>query len=102
MDLVIYHRVMAILAEMGLSSPISLIDDFDPQYSIKNHGPHRLFDFHLEIRDDVDPHEFVSSFRAAMATHNSISIVKADFYEANDYPAPVKNWRTVYLTIATI
>ena len=56
MDLVIYHRVAMILAEMGLHGPISLIEDFDPDFSIKNCGPHRLYEFHLEIRDDVDPH----------------------------------------------
>ena len=41
MDLVIYHRVAMILAEMGLHGPISLIEDFDPDFSIKNCGPHR-------------------------------------------------------------
>lgn len=102
MDQVIRHRVAMILAEMGLHSPISLIEDFAPQYSIKNCGPFRLYEFHLEIRDDVDLHEFITIFRAAMETHNGNSSIKANFYDVMDYPGPVKNWSTVYLTVATI
>lgn len=102
MDKVIFYRVMAILAELGLSSPISLIDDFDPEHCIKNYGPHRLYDFHLEARDDVDTTDLVADFCVAMDRYNKISPVKADFYEANEYPGPVKNWHTVYLTVATI
>lgn len=102
MDQVIRHRVAMILAEMGLKRPISLIEDFDPDFSIKNCGPFRLFEFHLEIRDDVDPHEFITAFRAAMEAHNRSSSIRADFHDATDYPGPVKNWSTVYLTVATI
>ncbi|NBI11913.1 hypothetical protein D1641_18265 [Colidextribacter sp. OB.20] len=102
MDQVIYHRVGMILAEMGLKSPISLIKDFDPDVSIKNYGPFRLYEFHLEIRDDVDPHEFETTFRAAMEAHNSNSSIKANFYDATDYPGPDKNWTTVYLTVAAL
>lgn len=102
MDRVIHHRVMSILAEMGLHSPISLIEDFDPDFSIKNCGPHRLYEFHLEIRDDVAPHEFETTFRAAMEAHNSNSSIKANFYDATDYPGPDKNWTTVYLTVAAL
>lgn len=36
MDQVIYYRVAMILAEMGLHGPVSLIEDFDPHYCIKN------------------------------------------------------------------
>lgn len=102
MDKVIYHRVLALLVELGLSSPISLIDDFDPVFSIKNYGPHRLYDFHLEVRDDVDTTDLAVAFSESMAAYNKISSVKADFYEANEYPGPVKNWHTVYLTVTTI
>lgn len=102
MDKVIYHRAMSILAEMGLFSPISLVNDFDPVFSIKNYGPHRLYDFHLEVRDDVDTTDFVVDFCAAMGEYNKISTIKADFYELNEYPGPVPNCHTVYLTVATI
>lgn len=102
MDLVIYHRVLALLAEMGLFSPISIIDDFDPVFSIKNYGPHRLYEFHLEIRDDEDIANLAADFCVALENHNKISNIKVDFYEANAYPGPVKNWTTVYLTVATI
>lgn len=93
---------MAILAELGLSSPVSVVDDFDPQYSIKNYGPHRLYEFNLEIRDDLDTTDFVVDFCAAMGEYNKISTIKADFYELNEYPGSVKNWTTVYLTVATV
>lgn len=102
MDLVIYHRVMSILAEMGLFSPISLIDDFDPEYCIKNFGPHRLYEFQLESRDDTDTTDFVADFCSTMDEYNKISTVKADFYELNEYPGPVPNYHTVYLTVTTI
>lgn len=102
MDQVIYHRVAMILAEMGLFSPISLIEDFNPDFSIKNCGPHRLYEFHLEIRDDVDPDNFIREFCTAMQQYNERSSVKADFYDAVDYSSPVKNWSTVYLTVTTI
>lgn len=102
MDLVIYHRVMSILAEMGLSSPISLIDDFDPIFSIKNVSEHRLYEFHLEIRDDVDTTDLAADFCIALEDHNKISSIKADFYELNEYPGPVPNCSEVYLTVATI
>lgn len=102
MDLVIYHRVAMILAEMGLHGPISLIEDFNPDFSIKNCGPHRLYEFQVEIRDDVDPDNFIREFCTAMQQYNERSSVKADFYDAVDYSSPVKNWSTVYLTVTTI
>ena len=102
MDQVIQHRVMSIIAEMGLQSPISLVEDFNPDFSIKNIGPHRLYEFHLEIRDDVDPDEFITAFCAAINECNNRSNIKAAFYGANEYPGPVKNWTTVYLTVAAI
>lgn len=102
MDWVIYHRVLAILAEVGLTSPISHIEDFDPDFSIKNIGPHRLYEFHLEIRDDVDLTDFVADFSAIMTAYNKISNIKVDFYEANEYPGPIKNWHTAYLTVTSV
>lgn len=102
MDQVIQHRVCMLLAEMGLQSPISLVDDFDPRDSIKNYGPHRLYEFHLKIRDDVDPDEFITAFRAALDECNNRSNIKAAFYGANEYPGPVKNWTTVYLTVTSV
>lgn len=102
MDRVIVHRVMSILAEMGHSRPVSLVDDFDPRYCIKNYGSHRLYEFHLEIRDDVDLEDFITDFCYLMHQYNAISYVKADLYEATEYPGPVKNWSTVYLTVAAI
>ena len=102
MDQVIHHRVAAILTEMGLNRPVSYIEDFDPNYCCKNIGSHRLYEFHLEIRDDVDPDNFIADFCAALDEYNKTSIVKAAFYGANEYPGPVKNWTTVYLTVAAI
>lgn len=103
MDLVIYHRVLALLAELGLNRPVSVVDDFDANFCIRDIGPHRLYrDFHLEVRDDVDTTELAVAFSESMAAYNKISSVKADFYEANEYPGPVKNWHTVYLTVTTI
>lgn len=102
MDQVIQYRVMAIISEMGLHGPISLIENFDPKFSIKNCGPHRLYEFCLSVRDDVDPSEFIANFCNAMDKYNKSSPVKAAFYEANEYPGPEKNWSTVYLTVATI
>lgn len=93
---------MLILSEMGLCSPISLIEDFNPDFSIKNCGPHRLYEFHLEIRDDVDPDNFIREFCTAMQQYNERSSVKADFYDAVDYAAPMKNWRSVYLIVTTV
>lgn len=102
MDQVIQHRVMSIIAEMGLQSPIFLIEDFDPRFCIKKIGEHKLYEFHLENRDDVNPGEFIAAFRAALDEYNKTSIVKAAFYGANEYPGPVANWTTVYLTVAAI
>jgi len=101
-DRVIIHRVSMILAEMGQKWPVSLVDDFDPDYCIKDYGPHRLYEFRLEIRDDVDLSDFVVSFCTVMEQYNKVSNIKSDFYEANEYPGPVKNWHTVYLTVTTI
>lgn len=102
MDLIIYYRVMAILAEMGQKWPVSLIDDFDPEFSIKNFGPHRLYDFHIELRNDVDQRDFALDFCDAMDAHNKITAVKADFVAMDVYPGPVPNWSTVYLTVSAI
>lgn len=102
MDLVIFYRVMSILAELGLNLPVSVVDDYDPDYSTRDFGPHRTYDFHLEVRDDVDTTDLAVAFSESMAAYNKISSVKADFYEANEYPGPVKNWHTVYLTVTTI
>lgn len=102
MDRVIFYRVMAILAEMGLSGPISTVPDFDPQDCIRNNGPYRLYDFHMEIRDDVDLSDFAADFCAAMEAQNEISSIKADFVEINAYPGRAKNSQSVYLTVANI
>ena len=102
MDLVIYHRVAMILAEMGLHSPISFIDCFDPGICIRNVEEHRLYEFQVEVRDDVDPENFIEAFRSAMQQYNERSSVKADFYDAVDYAAPMKNWRSVYLIVTTV
>lgn len=103
LDMAIYYRVRMILAELELIYPVSVVDDYDPDYSTRDIGPHRLYrDFHLEARDDVDTTDLVANFCVAMDRYNKISPVKADFYEANEYPGPVKNWHTVYLTVATI
>lgn len=102
MDQVIQHRVMSMLAEMGLSSPISLIDDFDQRFSIRNFGEFRLYEFHLEIRDDVDIDNFEVTFSEILADYNEISSIKIAYIQVNRYPGPVKNWTTVYLTVAAI
>lgn len=102
MEEIIFYRVLALINEIGLQNPVSLVDDFDPDYSIKKNGEHILLEFHLEIRDDVDEAELVKDFRMAMGYYNLISRIKADLYEINDYPGPAKNWHTAYLTVTTI
>lgn len=102
MDRVIYYRVMSILAEMGLNLPICAVDDFDRQYCIKNFGPHRLYEFHLEIRSDVDTTDFAADLCAVLDEYNKISTIKADFVSISEYPGPAKNWSTVYLTVANL
>ncbi len=102
MDRAIQYRVAAIISEMGRSRPVSLVDDFDPRYCIKNFGPYRLYEFHLEIQESVDFMDFLADFCEFMDQYNALSKIKADFYEANKYPGPAKNWATVYLTVATI
>lgn len=103
MDLVIFYRVMSILAELGLNLPVSVVDDFDANFCIRDIGPHRLYsDFHLEVRDDVDTTDLAVAFSESMAAYNKISSVKADFYELNEYPGSAPNWHTVYLTVTTI
>lgn len=99
---IIFLRVCLIIAEMGLKWPVSLINDFDPRFCIKNYGPHRTYQFHLEIRDDVDTTDFAVEFCSGMAACNRASPVKADFRGLSEYPGPVKNWHTVYLTVETI
>lgn len=93
---------MLILSEIGLHSPISLVDNFDYEICIRNVEEHRLYEFQVEVRDDVDPENFIGAFRSAMQQYNERSSVKADFYDATDYPGPIKNWSTVYLTVTTI
>lgn len=102
MDRVVQYRVMSIILGMGLHSPVSLVDDFDPDFSIKNCGLYRLYEFHLEIREDVDLEDFITDFCNLMHQYNAISYVKTDLYEATEYPGPAKNWITVYLTVAVI
>lgn len=102
MDQVVIHRIAAILSEMGLQQPISFLEDFDPAYCIRDFGEHRLFEFHLEVRDDVDPDDFITDFRTAMQRYNEASKVKTDFYGIEEYPGPVKNWHTAYLTVTTV
>lgn len=102
MDRVIYYRVMSILAEMGRLSPICAVDDFDPQDCIRNSGPYRFYDFHLEVRADIDLSELAVKFCDALEAHNRISVIKADFVELQAYPGRIKNSQSVYLTVATI
>lgn len=101
-DEVIFYRVFAIMTEIGLQNPISLIDDFDEQLSVKRFVDHLLMEFHLEIRDDVDDTEFIKEFRTAMQHYNKISNIKADFYEMIVCPGPTRNCHTAYLTVTTI
>lgn len=101
-DQIIFFRVYMILAEMGLNRPISVVDDFDPEFCIKQYYANRLYEFHLEIRDDEDLGGFVEDLCAELDQYNKISTVKADFVAIEDYPGSVKNWTTVYLTVATI
>ena len=37
-----------------------------------------------------------------MQRYNEASKVKTDFYGIEEYPGPVKNWHTAYLTVTTV
>ena len=102
MDRVVQYRVSSIIAEMGLFSPVSLIDDFDPDYGIKNMGPHRLYEFHLEIRDDFNSMDFLADFCSVLEKENRTNNIKIDAVEINEYPGPARNWHTAYLTVAVM
>ena len=102
MDRVIYHRVMSILAEMGLHSPISLIEDFDPQHCCKNIGPFRLYEFAILVRDDMRRDKFVKDFGEQLKAYNAVSNIKIDFYDLTEYSGTLKNYSMLYLTVTTI
>lgn len=102
MDQVIHHRVAMILSEMGLHSPISLIEDFDPQHCCKNIGPFRLYEFAILVRDDLERDEFVKDFREQLEAYNEVSNIKIDFYDLTEYSGTLKNYSTLYLTVTTI
>lgn len=102
MDRVVQYRVSSIILGMGLHSPVSLVDDFDPDYSIKNIGPIREYNFHLEIRDDYDSMDFMMEFCSILEQENKINNIKIDAVEINEYPGSVKNYHTAYLTVAVI
>lgn len=96
MNDVISLRVFMILTEMGLAWPISFqMEDFASRHCETGH----LYEIRLIIRDDVDSTDFVEAFCAAMEAYNQISQVKAGFRELLEFPGPVKNAHTVYLTV---
>jgi len=99
-DLIVYHRTMSVLMEMGLDRPIFIIDDFDDQYSIKNQGPFRYYTFHIENRDDQDLDEFSAAFRSRLEHQNEGSAVKPDLVEVEYYPGPYFNFSSIYVTVA--
>lgn len=92
---VIRLRVALIIAEMGLVWPISPIE----KYVVKNCGARCLYEFRFTVRDDVDTTDFVEAFCVAMEAYNQISEVKAGFRELIEFPGPVKNAHTIYLTV---
>lgn len=98
MSNIVFLRVALIIAEMGLRWPVSLLEYFD----VQDGDLHRLYEFRLLMRDDVDTVDFVAEFCAAMAAHNKISPVKADFHELTECPGPVKNAHIASLTVTTI
>lgn len=101
MDNVIYHIVMVILCEIGLKLPISIVDDYDPRYSIRNDGPHRLYTFHVEARDDLSDEQIANSFSVALARYRAVcDAAKPVLLQLDAYPGPHLNWSTVYLTVA--
>lgn len=102
MDRAIVYRVMSILAEMGLSRPISPYFDFDPQHCCRDYGPHRLYEFAVLVRDDLERDEFVRDFRELLNKYDNISTIKVDFYGITEYPGTLKNFSTIYLTVATV
>mgnify|MGYP000409047003 CR=1 FL=1 len=102
MDQIIYHRIMSILMEIGLFSPISPLDEFDADYCCQNIGPFRLYEFAILMRDDVDEIDLITNFCDALHRQNEISTVKVEFYDIKDYPAPMKNFSMMYLTVTTV
>lgn len=101
-DQAIFYRIFSILAEMGLSYSISPYFDFDLQHCCKNYNSHRLYEVSALIRDDLDLDDFVADFRHFLGKYNKISSVKIDFCHLTEYPATMKNYSTIYLTVATI
>lgn len=95
---IIFLRVALIVSEMGLKWPVSLLEYFD----VQDGDLHRLYEFQLLMRDDVDTTDFAVEFHEAMEHHNKISPVKADFHELTECPSPVKNAHIASLTVTTI
>ena len=102
MDRVVQYRVSSIILGMGLYSPVSLVDDFDPDFSIKDYGLYRLYEFHLELRDDIDSGDFMMEFSSILEQENKINNIKIDAFGINESPGPAKNWHTAYLTVAVM
>lgn len=99
MNDVISLRVALILTEMGLKRPISFqMEDC----AVIDCGPPRMYQFRLEVRDDVDTVDFILDLCAIMTAHNRISAVHANLCGFYEEPGPVKNWHTAYLTVKVL
>lgn len=94
-DHAIIHMVLFILYQIALPLPMIPTDD----YSIKDAGPHRLFTFHVNVRDDINSEQLAASVDAALTAYRAISSVKPLLYGIEHYPAPWPNWSSAYITV---
>ena len=101
-DLIIQYRIFAILSEMGQKWPISLYFDFDPERCIKKYGFHHIYEFSILVRDDLDADKFIREFRSAMEKQNKISAIKSELYGVEEYPAHIKNYSTLYISVTNV
>lgn len=94
-DHAIIHLALSILYQIALPLPMIPTDD----YSIRDTGPHRLYAFHADVRDDVGNEQLAASVDAALTAYRAISGVKPLLYGIEDYPGPWPNWSSVYITV---
>lgn len=90
-DHAIIHMVLFILYQI----PIIPTDD----YSIRDTGPHRLYTFHADVRDDMGSEELAATFEAELTKYRAISDIKPLLYEIEEYPGSRTNFYSVYITL---
>lgn len=98
-DYVVYHLVLAVLYSISAELPIMPDDSFD-EYSIRNQGEHRIYTFHLSVRDDIGDEELTMIFMMELEQYTKISPVKPIFFDIESYPhSDTDNWSSVYISV---